>query len=153
MLVIKPKAQGAGIFDVISKVANSALAKKVINSAVINKVVGKATKENLVKAANSAVGKQIQTAVVKSVADASDKVVNSTLQKLRLPSAPGAVAKVTEQAVNSTLKEFGIEPDKKVLEQVFAASTLKRKRKLPTKPGRSKKSKRAKAIGTGIILE
>ena len=34
MLVIKPRAQGGGIFDVIVKAANSALAKKVISSAV-----------------------------------------------------------------------------------------------------------------------
>ena len=34
MLVIKSRAQGAGIFDVIAKAANSALAKKVITSAV-----------------------------------------------------------------------------------------------------------------------
>ena len=152
MLVIKPRTQGAGIFDVISKVANSALARKVINSTVGKKVIEKATKENLVKAANSAIGKQVQTALVKGVADASEKVANSTLQKLRLP--PGTVAKVTEEAANSTLKEFGITPpEKEVLEQVFAATTLPKKRKLPTKPGRSKKRKRAKAFGTGIILE
>ena len=34
MLVVKSRAQGAWIFDVIAKAANSALAKKVINSAV-----------------------------------------------------------------------------------------------------------------------
>ena len=149
MLVIKPRTQGAGIIDLFTKVANSALAKKVINSAVGKKVIEKATKENFVKAANSTIGKQLQTAVVKGVADASEKVANSTIQKLGLPS--GTVAKVTEKAANSALKEFGISPEKKVLEQVFSASTLKRK--LPTKPGRSKKRKRAKAVGTGIILE
>ena len=46
MLVIKPRAQGAGIVDVISRVANSAFAKKVINSAIGKKVIKKATKEN-----------------------------------------------------------------------------------------------------------
>ena len=34
MLVIKPRAKGSGIYDVIVRAANSALAKKVINSAV-----------------------------------------------------------------------------------------------------------------------
>ena len=153
MLVIKPKTQGAGIFDVISKVANSALAKKVINSTVGKKVIEKATKENLVKAANSAIGKQVQTAVVKGVADASEKVANSTFQKLGLP--PGTVARAAENAANSTLKEIGITPaEKEVLEQVFTATTLPKKRKqLSYTPGRSKKRKRAKALGTGIILE
>ena len=152
MLVIKPRTQGAGIIDIFSKVANSALAKKVINSTIGKKVIEKATKENLVKAANSAIGKQVQTAVVKGVADASEKVANSTFQKLGLP--PGTVAKAAEKAANSTLKEFGIIPEKEVLEQVFAATTLPKKRKqLSYTPGRSKKRKKAKAVGTGIILE
>ena len=34
MLIIKPRAQGAGIFYVIVNASNSALAKKVITSAV-----------------------------------------------------------------------------------------------------------------------
>ena len=44
MLVIKPRAQGGGIFDVIVKAANSALAKKVITSAV-----NKASNSNVAK--------------------------------------------------------------------------------------------------------
>ena len=86
MLVVKSRAHGAGIFDVIAKAANSTLAKKVINSAVntatnstlakkvvnsgiakkvINSGVGKTiaeniTKENFKKAANSAIGRQLQ---------------------------------------------------------------------------------------------
>ena len=157
MLVIKPRTQGAGIIDIFSKVANSALAKKVINSTIGKKVIEKATKENLVKAANSAIGKQVQTAVVKGVADASEKVANSTFQKLgALGLPPGTVARAAENAANSTLKEIGITPaEKEVLEQVFTATTLPRKRKQLSsyKPGRSKKRKRAKAVGTGIILE
>lgn len=81
MLVIKPRAQGAGIFDVISRVENSALTKKVINSTIGRKVIEKATKENLIKAANSAIGKQIQTAVVKGVADASEKSSSFSISK------------------------------------------------------------------------
>ena len=46
MLVIEPRAQGGGIFDVIVRAANSALAKKVITSAVN-------------KAANSTVAKKV----------------------------------------------------------------------------------------------
>jgi hypothetical protein len=152
MLVIKPRTQGAGIFDVISKVANSALTKKVINSTIGRKVIEKATKENLIKAANSAIGKQIQTAVVKGVADASEKAAHSAFQKLGVSPPPsGNIAKVSEKAVNSTLKNFGITPETKIFEKVLTSSTLKRK--LPTQPGRSKKRKRARAIGTGIILE
>ena len=41
---VKPRAPGSGIFDVIAKAANSALAKKVITSAV-----NKATNSNLAK--------------------------------------------------------------------------------------------------------
>ena len=44
MLVIEPRAQGGGIFDVIVKAANSALAKKVITSAV-----NKASNSNVAK--------------------------------------------------------------------------------------------------------
>ena len=53
MLVIRPRTQGAGIFDVFSKVANSAYAKKVIHSAVGKKIVEQATKENFRKVENS----------------------------------------------------------------------------------------------------
>ena len=158
MLVVRPRTQGAGIFDVFSKVANSALAKKVINSAVGKKVIAHATKENLKKAANSAIGKQLQTALVKGVADASEKAANTTLQKLGISSEPGLVARTAEKAAHSGLQKLGLAPDKLALDQVFAATTLlapkkkSRKRKV-TRPGRQKKSKRAKAVGTGIIWE
>ena len=108
MLVIKSRAQGAGIFDVIAKAANSALAKKVITSAVnkaansslakkvvnsgiakkvIDSGVGKTiaeniTKENFKKAANSAIGKQLQKAVVTGVANAAEKVTTSGSKNL-----------------------------------------------------------------------
>ena len=150
MLVVKPRTQGAGIFDVISKVANSTLARKVINSAVGKKVIEKATKDNLIKAANSTIGKQLKTAVVKGVADASEKAANSAFQKLGISAPPaGLVAKTSEKALN----ELGISaPEKKVLDKVFAASTFPtRKRKL-YQPGRSKKRRR-RTEGAGIILE
>ena len=55
MLVIKLRAQGAGIFDVIAKAANSALAKKVITSAV-----NKATNSSLAKkVVNSGIAKKL----------------------------------------------------------------------------------------------
>ena len=160
MLVVRPRTQGAGIFDVFSKVANSAFAKKVISSAVGKKIIEQATKENLRKVANSAIGKQLQTAVVKGAADAAEKAANTTFQKLGISSRPGVVAKVSEKAANSALQKLGFSsglPEKAVLEKVFAATTLPapkgRKRKL-LKPGRrQKKRKRAKAFGTGIILE
>ena len=157
MLVIRPRTQGAGIFDVITKVANSAFAKKVINSAVGKKIIQQATKENLRKVANSTIGKQLQTAVVKGAADAAEKAANTTFQKLGISSQPGFVAKASEKAANSALQKLGLSglPEKAVLEKVFAATTLPagQKRKLLT-PGRQKKKrKRAKAFGNGIILE
>ena len=112
MLVIKPRAQGGGIFDVIAKATNSALAKKVITAAtnstlakkalnsgiakkVIDSGVGKTvakniTKENFIKAANSAIGKQLQKAVVTGVSNAAEKAATSGLQKLGFtaPSTP-----------------------------------------------------------------
>ena len=148
MLVIKPRTQGAGLVDVISKVVNSALAKKVINSAVGKKVIEKATKENFKKAANSAIGKQLQTAVVKKVADASEKAANSAFQKLGI-SNPGVTAKTSEKVLNSTLQNLGIQ-EKIALDKVFNhALPNPRKRKLP---GR-KKGKKRRAFGSGIILE
>ena len=86
MLVIKPKypPEGAGFIDVISKVANTALAKKVIDSGIGKKVVEKATKENFQKVANSAIGKQLQSSLVKGVADVSEKAANTAFQKLGL---------------------------------------------------------------------
>ena len=154
MLVIKPRAQGAGIVDIFSKVANSALAKKVINSAVGRKVIEQATKENFKKAANSAIGKQLQSAVVKGVADVSEKAANSAFQKLGISTQPGLVAKTSEKAVTSAFQNLGIsEPEKIALEKVFNDTLPKpnRKRKL-IRPGRQKGKKR-RARGTGIILE
>ena len=170
MLVVRPRTtQGAGIFDVFSKVANSALAKKVINSAVGKKVIQQATKENFKKVANSALGKQLQTAVVQGVADASEKAANATLQKFGIssPVKPGFVAKTVKKASHSGLQKLGLTPEKEALDQVFAATTLRpaapptttkkaRKRKISSsssRPGRRKKVKRAKAFGTGIIWE
>ena len=166
MLVIRPRGtQGAGIFDVFSKVANSALLKKVINSGVGKKIVAQATKENFRKVANSAIGKQLQTAVVKGAADAAEKAANTTFQKLGISSEPGFVAKASEKAANSALQKLGLTTllpnsssasEKAALEKVFAANTLpapKRKRKR-TKPGRRPaKRKRTTTFGSGIILE
>ena len=150
MLVIKPRTQGAGFFDIFSKVANSAVTKKVLNSAIGKKVIEKATKENLVKAANSAIGKQIQNAVVKGVADASEKAANSAFNKLGVTNPePGLVAKTSEQALEK-LGITALPAEQKVLKKVFAASTI-RKRKA-TRPGRSKK-KRKRTFGSGIVLE
>ena len=156
MLVIKPRTHGAGIIDIISKVANSAIAKKVINSTVGKKVIQKATKDNLIKAANSAIGKQLQTAVVKGVANASEKAANSAFKKLGISSQPGLVARASEKAVNSAFEK--LLPEKAALEKIFATTIplpapKGHKRKLSSKPGRSKKRKRAKAFGTGIIFE
>jgi len=166
MLVIRPRGtQGAGIFDVFSKVANSALLKKVINSGVGKKIVQQATKENFRKVANSAIGKQLQTAVVKGAADAAEKAANTTFQKLGISSEPGFVAKASEKAANSALQKLGLTElglpnsssasEKAALAKVFAANTLpapKRKRKR-TKPGRRPAKRKRTTFGSGIILE
>ena len=44
MLIIRPRAEGSGIFDLIAKATNSALAKKIITTAV-----NKATNSTLAK--------------------------------------------------------------------------------------------------------
>ena len=157
MLVIRPRTQGAGIFDVFSKVTNSAFAKKLINSAVGKKIIEQATKENLRKVANSTIGKQLQTAVVKGAADAAEQAANTTFKKLGISSQPGLVGKASEKAANSALQKLGLSgpaSEKAVLEKVFAATTLPapkgRKRKISTTPGRRKKKRR---VGSGIILE
>ena len=66
MLVIEPRAQGGGIFDVIVKAANSALAKKVITSAV-----NKAANSNVAKKViNSGVAKKVlNSSVGKTIAE------------------------------------------------------------------------------------
>ena len=152
MLVIRPKTQGAGIFNVISKVANSALAKKVINSSVGKKVISKATKENFKKAANSALGKQLTSAVVTGVANASEKVANDTFRKLGIAQAkPGTAAKVSEKA----LENLGFLTPEKETEK----KNLKRKRQktkvteIPKKRYKLMPGRRKRKLGSGIILE
>ena len=162
MLVIRARTQGAGIFDVFSRVANSALVKKVINSTVGKKVIEQVTKENLRKAVDSAVGKKLQTALVEGVAGATEKAANATFQHIGIspPIQPGAIAKAAAKATNLGLKKLKFEAlsqpalEKEVLEQVLAASTIPtpltgRKRKISSTPGRSKKRKR----GFGIVWE
>ena len=169
MLVIKPRAQGGGIFDVIAKAANSALAKKVftaatnstlakkvVNSGIAKKVidsgVGKTvakniTKENFIKAANSAIGKQLQKAVVTGVSNAAEKAATTGLQKLGFP-APST-------------PDWAVSPNPSTLPPQLGAQSQPRKSKVGSKrprppgtPGPSghKKGKRRK-IGKGIILE
>ena len=114
MLVIKPRsAEGSGIFDVIVRAANSALAKKVIKSAVnkaanstvakkvinsgvakkvLDSAVGKTlaeniTKENFKKAANSAIGRQLTKAVADKVDDVFEKATKAGLEKLQFTTA------------------------------------------------------------------
>ena len=94
---------------------------------------------------------------MKGVANASEKAANSASQKLGFTVKPGQVAEAAEKAINSALQNIS-EPEKIALEKVYASSPAVpaaggHKRKLATKPGRSKKRRRAKALGTGIILE
>ena len=179
MLVIKSRAQGAGIFDVIAKAANSALTKKVITSAinkaansnlakkvvksgiankVINSTVGKTiaenvTKENFKKAANSAIGKQLQKAVVTGVDNAIEKATTAGLQKLNfLPkTAPAATSELQKLIVPLNVESLISTGSKRPYQS-------KKKKLIP--PGSKRKiggvgrikGKRRK-IGKGIILE
>ena len=147
MLVIKPRypPEGAGLIDVISKVANSSLAKKVINSNIGKKIVEKATKENFQKAANSAIGQQLQSSLVKGVANASEKAANTAFEKLGLEPVKG-VAKASEEAAKRVLKEIGVAPTEEKLKTAFKKI---QKRKAPNSFSRKKRRK----IGTGIVLE
>ena len=178
MLVIE--SRGAGIFDVISKVANSALASKVINSTLANKainstigkqVIKHATKENFKKAAESAIGKQLKTAFVNKVADASEKIAANTLQKLGIESKPGVIAKTAKKVTNSALQNTGLweEPKRVTEKSALQKIGIKRKRKSNediagaafTRLGISRKRQRQlsrlpgrkRRKGAGIILE
>ena len=160
MLVIKPRIHGAGIFDIFSRVVNSALAKKVINSTVGKEVGKHLTKKNLVKAANSAIGKKIQATAVKEIANAAEKVANGTLKKVGISTQPGAIAKTSGKTINSFVNKLKFDTlsqpsEIEALNQVFAASTVPiqkgKKRKSSSTPGRRMK-KRGK-FGKGIVLE
>ena len=171
MLVIRSRAQGAGIFDVIAKAANSALAKKVITSAVnkaansnlakkvvksgiakkvINSTVGKTiaenvTKENFKKAANSAIGKQLQKAVVTGVDNAIERATTAGLQKLGFPAATSELTvPLNVESLISTGSKRPYQSKKKKL----IPPGSKRKR---SEVGRIKGKRRK--IGKGIILE
>ena len=139
MLVIKPRyaPKGEGLIDVISKVANSTLAKKVINSGIGKKLVEKATKDNFQKVANSAIGKQLQSSLVKGVANASEKAANAAFEKLGIEPVKG-VGKATEEVANSILKDIGVEPTEEKLKSAFKKI---QKRKAPSLFSRKKRRK------------
>ena len=169
MLVIE--SRGAGIFDIISKVANSALINKAVNSTIGKQVIKHATKENFKKAAESAIGKQLKTAFVNKVADASEKVAANTLQKLGIESKPGVIAKAAEKVTNSALQNTGLwgEPKRVTEKSALKKLGIKRKRKsnediaaaaftrlgIPRKhhPKLSRLPGRKRRKGAGIILE
>ena len=103
------------------------------------KVIEKATKENFKKAANSAIGKQLQTAVEKGVANASEKAANSAFQKLGILNP------------EKTEQNLGIQ-EKIALDKVFNDTLPNPRKRKISKPGR-KKGKKRRAFGSGIILE
>ena len=142
MLVIKPKYlthEGEGIAEIISKIANSGVVKKVAASSVAKKVLNQATKKNFQKAANSALGKTLKSAVISGVANATEKVADNTLKKLGVTSVdPKTVSSAVTSVADSALERLGVPPQKA------------KKRKKSTKPSISKRHKKT---GTGIILE
>ena len=172
MLVIKSRAQGGGIFDVIAKAANSALAKKVITAAtnstlakkvvnsgiakkVIDSGVGKTvakniTKENFIKAANSAIGKQLQKAVVTGVSNAAEKAATSGLQKLGF-TAPSTPDWAVPPNPPTLPPQLGVQSQPPNPRKSRVGSKRPRPPGTPGPPGR-KKGKRRR-IGKGIILE
>ena len=152
MLVIPPKysVHGEGLADIISKIANSGIARKVVNSSITKKVLNQATKKNLQKAANSALGKQLKSAVVSGVANASEKVADSAFKKLGISDtvlSPKTVHSTVTSATDSAFQKLGIatpEPKK--------PESKKRKRKLKT-TSKPSHTKRKRTKGFGIVLE
>ena len=71
MLVFESKYSGRGIFD---KIIQSGIAQKVINSA---------TTENLKRAANSTIGKEIQKSVLTGLTNATEDVAKHTLSTIK----------------------------------------------------------------------
>ena len=82
MLVIDTLShhKGSGVFDIakniFQKTSNSALAKKVISSA---------TTGNLKRAANSALGKEIQKGLLSGVKSATESASQNVFEKLGIP--------------------------------------------------------------------
>ena len=100
---------------------------------------------NIQKAANTAIGKQLQSSLVKGIASASEKAANTAFEKLGLEPVQG-VAKATEDAAHTVLKEIGVEPTEEKLKSAFKKI---QKRKAPGSFSRKKRRK----IGKGIVLE
>ena len=153
MLVIKPKYshRGEGLADIISKIANAGIVKKVTGSVIAKKVLDKATKKNFQKAANSALGKQLKSAVISGVANASEKAADTTLKKLGISDSvlsPKTVSSTVTSVADSAFQKLGVSaptpPEKK-------KTGGKRKAPKTTKPFIHKK--RRKKGGTGIVLE
>ena len=157
----------SGIYDVIVRAANSALAKKVINSAVdkaatstiakniinsgvtkkvLDSAVGKTiaeniTRENFKKAAHSAIGNQLAKVVAEKVDDAFEKAkAKAGLQKLRIPTSQNT-ALAPSEIPNTALVPSEI-PNTPLI-----PSGTKRSSSLSRKKGKRRKT------GNGIIFE
>ena len=83
---------GSGIFDIaknlLQKSSSAAIAKKVINSTTAN---------NLKRAANSAVGKELQKHVLSGVSKASERAAESVFDKLGIEPSKKKRKKVVKK--------------------------------------------------------
>ena len=123
-----------------------------MNSAVAKKIAENLTEENFKKAANSAIGKQLEKAIETKVANASEKA----LQKLKIPTAQIFPKEIGSKRKLEFPENFTLTPKK--IPDSFPKNFPKKighKRKILAvvpKVGSRKKGKRRK-IGRGIILE
>ena len=92
----------------------------------------------------------MKKSVVSGIANASEKAVNSTLEKAGISSKPGVVAGVSEKAANSFLEKIGFSPDSTINHtppKIVPPKLGKRKHPVSRQKGKRRK------IGKGIILE
>ena len=72
--------EGSGVFDIaksiFQKTANTSLGKKLVSSA---------TKENLKKAANSALGQEVKNSLLAGVTEATKNIVTDSAERIGLP--------------------------------------------------------------------
>ena len=84
---------------------DSGIAKKVINSGVGKTIAANITKELFKKAANSAIGRQLQKAVVTGVANAAEKATTSGLQKIGY-AVPSNIQSLISTESNRPVESF-----------------------------------------------
>ncbi len=83
MLVVESKniiKKGAGLFDIAKSILG-----KASKSAIADKVINTATTANLKRAANSALGKELQKSVLSGVTSATQSATQNAFERLGIP--------------------------------------------------------------------